>query len=91
MTPVTFPERRSYYSRRMWYMVQRKMLLSAFLDVHIRGSLPRFWSKGVAMTEKEAEVVCALVVAERRRGGGGDGEAACIDGPGYNRLPRLRL
>jgi len=40
-------------------MVQRKVLLPAFSGAHIKGLVPRFWSKGVAMTEKEAEVVRA--------------------------------
>lgn len=75
-----------------WSTVQRKVLLPAFSDAHIKGILPRFCSKGVPMTGKEAEVVCALVVVgRRRRGGGGDGEAACTDDLGYNRLFRLRL
>ena len=71
--------------------MQRKVLLPAFSDAHIKGMLPRFCSKGMAMTGKEAEVVCALVVVGRRKGGGGDGEAACTDDPGYNRLFRLLL
>ena len=63
----------------------RRGLLPSFSTKYIKGSVPRFWSKGVEMTEKQAEVVCA---SEWWRGGDGgrDGEVVRIGDSGYNRL-----
>ena len=49
------------------HKVQRKSLLPAFSHGHIKGLVPGFWSKGVEMTEKVAEVV------RSSRDGTGDG------------------
>lgn len=46
---------------------RRELLLPAFSHVHVEGLVPGLWPKGVEMTEKMAEVVCAS-----RSGAGGE-------------------
>ena len=41
------------------YKIQRRGLLPVFSAPYIKRLAPGFWSKGVQMTEKEAEVVRA--------------------------------
>ncbi|RPA96817.1 cytochrome P450 [Choiromyces venosus 120613-1] len=41
------------------HKLQRKLMLPAFSHAHIKGLVPGFWSKGMEMTEKVAEVVRA--------------------------------
>ena len=43
--------------------MERKFLLPAFPRVHIKRSVPRFWSSGVGMLEQVAEVVLPPKVA----------------------------
>ncbi|KAG0133876.1 cytochrome P450 [Tuber indicum] len=55
------------------HKVQRKLLLPAFSHAHIKGLVPGFWSKGVEMTEKVAEVVRAS------RGAGGEEQGVVVE------------
>jgi len=55
------------------HKMQRKLLLPAFSHAHIKGLVPGFWSKGVEMTEKVAEVMRAS-----RSGAGGNGEEGVV-------------
>ena len=56
MTWATFPER-GYCSRRVGYKIRRRALFLVFLAPYIKRLVPGFWSEGVEMIEKEAEVV----------------------------------
>ena len=56
--------------------MERKFPLPAFPQVHIKGLLPGFWSNGVEMFEKVAEVV--------RASQGGAREVVLIGDTRYN-------
>jgi len=57
------------------HKMQRKLLLPAFSHAHIKGLVPGFWSKGIEMTEKVAEVVRA----SRSGASGGGGEGVVVE------------